>query len=109
MLEFIVLLVCGIFVMILGVLTLKGNVSLIHWYHRKRVTEENMIPFSKAMGLGTIITGLAIIFFGALYFIAQKTSMQVLSTVGAVLLIIGITAGLIIMLYALIKYNKGIF
>ena len=39
----------------LGVQNMKGNISSLHRYHRKRVTEEDRIPFGRKVGLGSII------------------------------------------------------
>jgi len=47
--------------------------------------------------------------FGVLSFISQKLQIQVLTLVGTIILIIGFVFGFILMLYAIIKYNKGLF
>lgn len=99
----------GIFIMILGIIHMTGNVSSLHWYHRQRVTEENRKPFGKLVGLGTLLVGLSIMLFGVLHFIAEKANMPALVVVGTVELIVGILLGLGISFYAMFKYNKGIF
>lgn len=105
----IVPIVLGIFISILGIFNMRGNISSIHWYHRQRVTEENIIPFGKKVGLGTIIIGISIIVFGVFSLVTELTKIDLFVTVGAVLVVIGIVVGLALSLYAMIKYNKGIF
>lgn len=88
---------------------MKGNISSIHWYHRKRITEENRLPFGRMVGLGTIICGISISIFGFLSFVAEKTQIDLFAIVGAVIVVVGLVIGLALSLYAMIKYNKGIF
>ena len=99
----------GLLVSILGIINMTGNISSLHWYHRQRVTEENRKPFGKLVGLGTLIIGVALIVFGTLYFIFEKTQSDVFVIIGAVELIVGIAIGLAVSFYAMMKYNKGIF
>lgn len=109
MASFLVPIVLGVLILILGFFNMKGNLSSIHWYHRQRVTENDIIPFGKKVGLGTIIIGASIILFGVLSIIAQQTKIQAFTITGSVIVIIGVVAGLALSLYAMIKYNKGIF
>ena len=99
----------GIIVSVLGIINMTGNISSLHRYHRHRVTEENKKPFGKLVGLGTLIIGLAMIVFGILFFIFEKTQLQALMIVGEVQLIVGIIVGLALNFYAMKKYNGGIF
>lgn len=99
----------GLLVCVLGIINMTGNISSIHWYHRQRVTEENRKPFGKLAGLGTLIIGIALIVFGALYFVSEQTGLNFLVIVGAVELIVGIVGGLGLSFYAMKKYNGGIF
>lgn len=109
MLEFVVMLIVGVICIVLGVSNMRGNISSIHSYHRQRVTEQDIIPFGKRVGLGTIIIGIAIVVFSALDAITLYTDNQMFVLVGVVILIIGIIIGLVISFHAMIKYNKGIF
>lgn len=101
--------VIGIICIIIGISNRKGNISTLHSYHRKRVTEENRIPFGKQVGLGMIVIGIALILFGILSYLALRLDNDLFLTVGFAVLIAGMVAGLGISFAAMIKYNKGIF
>ena len=55
--------ILGIIISILGISNMKGNISSLHWYHRQRVSPDDVMPFGKRVGLGTLIIGIAIIVF----------------------------------------------
>ena len=107
--ELFVPVILGIVILLIGVSNMKGNISSIHSYHRKRVTEENRIPFGKTVGLGTVICGASLVLFGALTFVSERIQSNILMVISSALLIIGLIAGLGISFYGMIKYNKGIF
>lgn len=109
MLSFIVTLIVGIICVVLGASNMRGNISTIHSYHRHRVKEEDIIPFGKGVGLGTIIIGIAIIVFSVLSTVTLYTDNKIFILVGNVILIVGIIVGLVVSFRAMIKYNKGIF
>ena len=99
----------GLLVCVLGIINMTGNISSLHSYHRKRVTEEDRKPFGKLVGLGTLLIGIAMIVFGVLFLMFEKTQLDLYIIIGTVLLIAGIIAGMVISFYAMVKYNKGIF
>lgn len=101
--------IIGIICIVLGVFNWKGNISSIHFYHRKRVAEENRRPFGRLMGLGTMMCGVAMILFGGLSAAAELLQQGVFLTVGMILLVAGLAAGLGLSFFAMVKYNKGIF
>ena len=107
--DFFVPFILGIFIVVLGITNMKGNINSLHWYHRKRVTEENRKPFGKLVGLGTIIIGIALIICSILFFIADRSQILMLETVSNILLILSLILGLGLNFYAMFKYNKGIF
>lgn len=107
--DIIVPIALGVFITILGIVNMRGNISSIHWYHRQRVTEENILPFGKKVGLGTIIIGVSIIVFGILSLATELLKTDIFTIIGSVIVIVGIAVGLALSLYAMIKYNKGIF
>ena len=87
--------ILGIIISILGISNMKGNISSLHWYHRQRVSPDDVKPFGKKVGLGTLITYL--------------TEIEVYTIIGATVLIPAVIVGLGLSLYAIIKYNKGLF
>ncbi len=107
--EFFLLLAVGIVCIFLGIFNRRGNISSIHSYHRRRVSEQDILPFGRMMGLGTIVVGVGMIVCGAFEGLAQFLELPLLAIVGTVIIIVSILVGLGISFYAMIKYNKGIF
>ena len=103
--DFIMTLALGILICVMGAVNMTGNISTLHRYHRKRVTEENRKPFGRLVGLGTLIVGVGLIIFSIFNF----TKIGALTIVGIVLLITSIVVGMGLNFYAMFKYNKGIF
>lgn len=100
--KYLPLLVLGIIMIIMGVINWKGNLSTIHWYNRRKVSETDAPKYGKAMGLGTLIMGSSMFMTAILQMIFDLEFIFYIS-------LVGIIVGLIIMLYAQFKYNKGIF
>ena len=94
--------ILGIIISILGISNMKGNISSLHWYHRQRVSPDDVKPFGKKVGLGTLIIGLFSL-------ITYLTEIEVYTIIGATVLIPAVIVGLGLSLYAIIKYNKGLF
>ena len=109
MVENIVAFIIGIVCIVFGCFNMRGNLSLIHSYHRHRVSEEDKKPFGKQVGLGNIIIGIGMIMFSILRTITLYTKNNIFSSVGAGVLIGGFVIGVIVSFHAMIKYNKGIF
>ena len=101
--------IIGIVIVMLGVNNRKGNISSVHSYHRKRVTEEDRLAFGRLVGTGTIIVGIAVILMGCLNFAADQTGNEVYATFASVIIVLGLVLGLGLNVYAMMKYNKGIF
>lgn len=101
--------VLGVLISALGIMNMKGNISSLHWYHRRRVSADDVKPFGKKVGLGTLIIGIAIIVFGLLSLITYLTETELYTIIGAALLIPAVIIGLVLSLCAIIKYNKGLF
>ena len=106
--ESIFTILIGVVCIVLGCLHRKGNIALLHSYHRNRVKEEDKIPFGKLVGLGVIIVGIALIIFGALSLMATVLQQELYLTIGYVVLIVGLIVGLGFSFYAMKKYNNGI-
>ncbi len=107
--AFVLTLLIGVLSIFLGLQNMKGNISSLHSYHRHRVSEEDRLPFGKKVGLGTLIIGAGISFFGIFSAVTLYTDQAIFTLIGAAVLIITLVFGLGLSIYAMIKYNKGIF
>ena len=107
--EIILTYVIGIAVIVIGIMNLCGNVKMLHSYHRKRVSKEDLKPFGKLVGIGTIIIGLGLIIAGVFFTVFYITKDSLYNLIGEIMLGVGFIVGLIISFYAIKKYNKGIF
>ena len=101
--------IIGVVIIILGTVNYKGNISTLHSYHRKRVAREDVLPFGRLVGIGTIIIGISIIIMGALTLCSLILEKDIYTIIGTAVLIVGLVVGIGITFYAMIKYNKGIF
>ena len=107
--ESIVTGILGIVFIVLGFVNRTGNVSMLHSYHRKRVKEEDKIPFGKLVGTGMFFIGGALIVFSILSLLSIVLKNELFITIGDISLFVGIAVGTTISFYAMKKYNKGIF
>ena len=105
MFELVIQIVIGLVLIFIGFSNRKGNLKLLHSYHVKNVKKEDEIPFGKLIGLGSIIVGVTIIVVSIFDFLTRKE----FSLISNILLFLGFIPGVGIILYALFKYNKGIF
>lgn len=101
----IAMLILGVLLIILGIENVRGNIASIHWYNRRRITEETRPKYGKAVGIGTLIIAGGLILSAVLNMIV-KSNIAVL--IGGVITLITVV-GIAFMLYAQFKYNKGIF
>lgn len=97
----IALLILGIFISVIGIVNMTGNISTIHSYNRRKVKEEDVPKYGRAIGTGTLIIGVSLI----AAFVTTFWSEEAMSFIVIPALVIGL--GFI--LYAQFKYNKGIF
>ena len=97
----IALLILGIFISAIGIVNMTGNISTIHSYNRRKVKEEDVPKYGRAVGTGTLIIGVSLI----AAFVTTFWSETAMSFIVIPALVIGF--GFI--LYAQFKYNKGIF
>lgn len=105
----IVCFLVGVVCVVLGISNARGNISSLHSYHRSRVAEQDVLPFGKMVGLGTIIIGCVIIAFSILSTVTLYTENSTFILIGTAVMIVGMIIGIIITFKAMIKYNKGIF
>ncbi len=101
-LEYLPLIVLGVIFIFLGIMNYKGNISSIHWYNRRNVSKKDVKNYGKLMGIGTIILGIGMIVTAIfqLFFDLDESNY---------ILIFSLISGIITMIYAQFKYNKGIF
>ncbi|MBR2036438.1 MAG: hypothetical protein IKK03_09175 [Lachnospiraceae bacterium] len=99
--ENLMLLILGLFISAIGFVNIKGNISTIHSYNRRKVKEEDVPKYGKAVGTGTLIMGISLV----LAFVASFWSELLIAIIVMPAFIVGI--GFI--LYGQFKYNKGIF
>ncbi len=97
----IMMLVLGLFISVLGIINISGNISTIHSYNRRKVKEEDVPKYGKAVGTGTLIIGISFV----LGFIAAFWSEVIMG----IIILPAIIVGLAFILYGQIKYNHGIF
>ena len=97
----IALLILGIFISVIGIVNMTGNISTIHSYNRRKVKEEDVPKYGRAVGTGTLIIGVSL----KAAFVTTFWSETAMSFIVIPALVIGL--GFI--LYAQFKYNKGIF
>lgn len=102
-------LIVGIVCIFLGIQNIKGNISSLHSYHRNRVRDQDVLPFGKQVGTGTIIIGGAVILMGVSLLLAEITKYEACAIIGSAVMLIGLIVGAVIATRAMIKYNKGIF
>jgi len=107
--EVIVPAVLGLFIIYIGISNMKGNISTLHSYHRKRVKEEDILPFGRMVGKGTIICGASLLLYAGFTFVTAKTQIALYTVIASVFIVIGLAVGLGLNFWAMFKYNKGIF
>lgn len=99
--ENLMLLILGLFISVLGIVNISGNISTIHSYNRRKVKEEDIPKYGKAVGTGTLIIGVSFV----LGFIIAFWSEAIMGFI----ILSAVIIGLAFILYGQIKYNKGIF
>ena len=97
----VILLFLGVIISVMGVVNIKGNISTIHAYNRRKVKEEDIPKYGKAVGTGTLAMGISLV----LGFIASLWSEEMITYI----ILIGVAVGLGFILYGQFKYNGGIF
>lgn len=97
----LMLLILGLFISIIGIVNIKGNISTVHSYNRRKVTEEDIPKYGKAVGTGTLIIGASLV-------VAYFTTFWSMTIMGFIV-VPAVVIGLAFILYAQIKYNHGIF
>ena len=100
--------IVGIIVCFLAIRNMKGDISTLHSYHRNNVKEEDVKPFCKMVGIGTLLCGISIIIFSILQGVTLLTENDLFTIVGTFIMFIGLAVGIAITFYAMKKYNGSI-
>ena len=102
----IMMLIFGILLVIIGIENIKGNIASVHWYNRTRITEEIRPKYGKTVGIGTLIIAGGLIVSAVLNILFK---MNVVALISGMITLTSVIIGLLFILYAQFKYNKGIF
>lgn len=97
----ITILVLGIVISVLSIITISGNISAVHSYNRRNVSEEDIPKYGKAVGTGGLIIGLSLV----IGFVAAFWSEEIMS----IIILLAVVVGLVFIIYGQIKYNHGFF
>ena len=104
MLVNVVIIILTVFFIRNGIDNLKGNIDSVHWYNRRRITEETRPKYGKLIGISTLICAGGVILCTILDLVYGE-----LPEIGGWIVLIAIAVSIVIMIYAQFKYNKGIF
>ncbi len=81
---------------------MTGNISTIHSYNRRKVSEEDAPKYGRAVGIGTLVIGISIIADFVLVLLTLEFAVPFV-------LIPAVIIGIAFILYAQFKYNGGLF
>lgn len=101
--EWIVEFLVAILLFVCGIIVFRGNISIVHSYHVKNVTDVK--GYGKAMGTGLMIMSIAPAFGGVMHMLEVDIPPYVVPVADGVIFLIG----LILIVRAQYKYNGSIF
>ena len=99
--ENLMLLIIGLLLSVMGIVNIKGNISTVHSYNRRKVKEEDVPKYGKAVGTGTLIMGIGLLIAFVVSFLSEEAITYIILPLFVV--------GLAFILYGQFKYNKGLF
>ena len=102
--EFIIMLTVGLLLCASGFSISKGNISLVHSYHYRRVTDKE--GYCKAIGKTTMLMGVPVALSS---FSAFFPSIPFIEALGTVVLLVSLFIGCIFIFKYQYKYNGGLF
>ena len=106
--AFITTAIIGTICIVLGIFNFKGNIKSLHSYHTENVSEEDIRPFGKRIGIGLMTVGGSVLVFGILCLVAELAANSFLVFIGTGIMFVGMAVGLLICAAATKKYNKKI-
>lgn len=89
---------------VVGVLIYRGNVNLIHAYHRSKVKDNS--AYGKAFGKALLVFPLVMLLAGAIALFGELKAIVLFSIF---VLLSGITIGIALIVTVQRKYNDGVF
>lgn len=99
--EYLPLLILGVILSTLGIVNIRGNISTIHSYNRRNVKEEDVAPYGRAVGTGTLVIGASLLLSYLVTFWNEAAIDYIVLPATVI--------GLAFILYGQIRYNHGIF
>lgn len=102
--EFIIMLVVGLLLCASGFSISKGNISLMHSYHYRRVTDKE--GYCKAVGKTTMLMGVPVALSS---FTALFPSIPLIGSLGTVVILVSLFVGCVFIFKYQYKYNGGLF
>ena len=109
MIAFLISVAVGIACIFIGIANRKGDISSIHSYHTQRISQEDVLPFGKKMGLALILIGVGVILFSLMGAVSVVTGVEAWLWAGMAILAVGLIVGITICIRTTAKSNKGIF
>lgn len=101
--ETIAFAVIGIILIILGIITWKKQTTaLLHSYHYKNVKKEDLPAYTKQMGIGQIIIGIAFCLAALCRLLSQMS-------ISWVVLVVGVVIGAALIFKAQSNHNGSLF
>ncbi len=100
--KYISFIIVGVVLLVLGFTNYKGNISTIHWYNKRKVSDADIPKYGKCVGIGTMICGGSLLVTALLEVLLQTPAVEVV-------ILAGFAVGLAFLLYGQFKYNKGLF
>ncbi|MBR5947797.1 MAG: DUF3784 domain-containing protein [Clostridia bacterium] len=101
----IIMLVAAVQMLGFGIAIFRGNASLIHDYHRKNIEKGDAKRYARAFSVGLFIIAAAFFASGlAALIIGERAGIATI-----LLPIIGLAAGITVIVLVQKKYNGGVF
>ena len=97
----ITFLVFGLFLSLIGIMNITGDISTVRSYNRRNVSKEDVPKYGRAMGTGTLIIGVSLV---AAFVVAIWNEAVIMFIIRPSVLV-----GIGFMLYAQFRYNRRLF
>lgn len=105
----IAIFVLGLICVLIGFLNVKGYITALGSNHVKHLSDGDKSAYGKTVGLGTIICGGVLVVYSALSALSKFTGFGFFTSIGKWIVVAGIIIGLLMAIYATLKYKEGLF